>query len=136
MSSNTWLPKINIMFKIGDRITRKQTQSSYKHGHYKNEVSAPIQKNRVFTVLDVEYCKKCGVQSVHIGLKIPYALPVRARCGHCGDIQNLANSKWFLMSTEFEKVIYDNISLELAASFRETIEKPDISKINTEKISK
>lgn len=116
------------MFKIGDKVVAKK-RSAPHNPRVSKEKTCLVKANVTYTVFDVEYCVKCGKQSIDIGKKIPYALPCRTRCPNCQHVIYLNTTKWFLISTDFEKVIYNNISSEIVSKFKETKEKSDILKI-------
>ena len=116
------------MFKIGDKVVHKNKKIPHNIDPNKKSIGASVQKKTAHTILDIEYCVKCGQQSIDIGIKVPNNI-IGIRCPNCSHVTKCTTRQWFLRSIEFEKVIYNNISAEIASEFKETTEKSDINKI-------
>ena len=91
----------------------------------KPRMNCPVIKPRtIYEVKAVCYCSQCGSQKIDIGL----APPSESKRMECSDCKNVypANGRWFLAAINFRPVQYQNISCEIAETFKITEEKSDV----------
>jgi hypothetical protein len=116
-------------FNIGDKVIAL-TDS-------KTELSQPRQKGRMYIVVSIMYCQRCGVQMVSLGIK---SNGPKIHCT-CGVIQSndglcFTQSKHFAKVDEFDQEIADAVeeeNYELAALLRDLKIKHESQKLVTNK---
>lgn len=65
-------------------------------------------KGNIYTVLDVDYCRRCGGQGINIGGKDASAIDVKC---NCGSSQESSNGLYYTDSKHF--ALADNLHQEL-----------------------
>ena len=116
-------------FNIGDKVIAL-TDS-------KNELSQPRQKGKIYIVVSLMYCQRCGIQMVSLGIK---SKRPKIHCT-CGCSQNndglcFTHSKHFAKVDEFDQEIADAVeeeNYELAALLRDLKIKHETRKLVTNK---
>ncbi len=85
-------------------------------------------KGNIYKVLELKYCSKCGIQSIHIGGKTKIVTSNIGNCGICGVEYTQLMS--FTRSELFSKVDEDSLQeavseeeYELAAIIRDNLKK-------------
>lgn len=93
-------------FKIGDKVIALTNPPL-------NEFVQERIKGHIYTVIDIRYCCKCGVQCINIG---PKAVITIAEC-YCGCLYQTEGLKW-TDSKFFVKVDEDSIEEELEIAIK------------------
>jgi len=94
-------------FKIGQKVVALTNPP--------DDTCQPRVKGKIYTVIDVLYCHKCGIQSINLGYKAVHANVVECICGVDKSNEGL---RWTLSSL-FAPL--DN----LESSITEAVEKED-----------
>lgn len=104
-----------------------------------NEIGVQLRvKGKTYTVLDAVFCKKCGIQSIHIGTGV-YGLPtgsaIRSTICLCGHVEPNAGGQGWTRSVHFAPIddLHDVLAkaveeedYELAVVLRDTMAEKEV----------
>lgn len=111
-------------FKINQKVVVIEQPSTNGCKNEPRGIAPNVKPNTIHTVKAICYCSNCGRQKLDIGLIMPPSTNLTIRCS-C-DNRYPHNGRWFLDSSNFRPLIYENISAEIADKLKLIEEKSDV----------
>lgn len=114
------------MFKIGDRVTWKKNPPPRKINHAV-QISSIIKSGEVREVKGTMFCTHCGKQFLDFDHLVPpeFSNSNCIECCDCGNATPYAYPRIWYRALDFEKVVYNNVSEEIANKITEVKETSD-----------
>lgn len=112
-------------FKLNQKVVAVLKPSTNGSSGEPKGIAPKVKPNAIHEVKAICYCSQCGRQKIDIGLTLPVNTNPNIKCSDCKNWYP-SNGRWFLDSSNFRPLQYDNISAEIVEKLKVTEEKSDV----------